>query len=349
LAVTPDRTLTILFNQVGNSLTFIDNKTESAVAGPTLPAPTSSIVVSTDSKTVWIAARNAPVTGAQDGVVQVVDLTTGALGTQIPVPLAQTLALSPDGKKILVLRDQTDQVMVIDTTPISPPTTPPTFPAPVAVVGSAMSRPTAAVFSSDGTKAYVVSCGQECGGGVGTEAVSVIDMATTPPTAGAPVSVHAGSTIFLDSSNNLFVAGTKPGDLNGSLTVLTPSGNTATISKGPLAIGAGFHTQMALGTDNKLFVGARNCTDGANVPGAGCLTIYDTGAGTFKVTDGGAGPVTGMAVVPNSHLVYVVIGGELVTYDTTTNAIFAGPCANPNGRCFVDIVGKAVDVKIIDQ
>jgi DNA-binding beta-propeller fold protein YncE len=342
MAVSPDRTITVVFDEVGNGLTLVDNKTESPVTGPSLPAPTSSIVVSTDSKTAWFATRNAPVDGQQSGAVQVLDLTTGVLGTQIPVPLAQTLVLSPDGKKMLVLRDQTDQISFIDLTA--------TTPTAVPVGGSALSRPTGAVFSTDGTKAYVVNCGQECGGGVGTEAVSVIDMTTTPPSAGAPVQVHAGSTIFIDSSNNLYVAGTKPGDSNGSLTVLTPNGNTA-VAKAPVNIGSGFHKQMALGADNKLFVGATGCPDGANVPGAGCLTIYDTSAATSTptITTGGAGSVTGMAVVPNSHLVYVVMGGELLTYDTRTSAIFAGPCSNPLGRCFVDIVGQAVDVKIVDQ
>ncbi len=109
---------------------------------------------------------------------------------------------------------------------------------------------------------------------------------------------------------------------------------------------------MALGNDNKLFVGARNCPDVAspvNGLNQGCLTIYDTGAGTATVTVGGAGPVTGMAVVPNSHLVYVVMGGALLTFDTTTSAIFKGPCGSPTGGCFIDIVGNAVDVKIVDQ
>jgi hypothetical protein len=349
MAVTPDHTLTIVIDQGANGMTFVDNKTETPATGPTLPAAVSSIAISTDSKTAWFATRNAPVTGAQSGAVQNVDLTTAALGTQISVPLAQTLVMSPDGKKILVFSDQTDQVTVIDTTAITPATTPPTFPAPVTVTdtSSTLSRPVAAVFSSDSSKAYVVSCGPECGG-TGLASVSVVDMTATPPTVGATQPVVAGSSILMDSSNNLFVAGTAPGAANGSLTVLTPSAATVTISKAPVGISLGFHTQMVLGADNKLFVGATGCPDGANVASAGCLTIYDTSAGTLTVTTGGAGTVTGMAVVPNSHLVYVVMGGELVTYDTRTSAIFTGPCGSPTGSCFIDIVGQAVDVKIID-
>jgi hypothetical protein len=346
MAVTPDRTLTIVVDQATNGLSLVDNKSETAMSGATMPAAISSIVVSPDSKTAWIATRNAPVDGAQSGAVQVVDLNTATLGTletQIPVPLAKTLALSPDGTKMLVFGDQTDQVTLVSTTANTPATTPPTFPTPVVVGGAAMSRPVAAVFTSDGTKAYVANCGAECGG-TGPAGVSVVDMTANPPSASAEFTVAGiGASAILFDGTTVYVAG------QGTVTALTPNGTTFTVAKGPTAIGAGLHNNMVLGADNKIFIGATGCPDGANVANAGCLTIYDKGAGLSTITTGGAGTVTGMAVVPNSHLVYVVMGGELVTYDTTTSAVFKGPCGSPTGQCFVDIVGQAVDVKIIDQ
>lgn len=356
MAVTPDRSLTIVFDQVGNGLTLIENKTETAMTGPTLPAPVSSIAISTDSKTAWFATRNAPVTGAQSGAVQVVDLNTatlGTLGTQTPVPLAKTIVMSPDGAKLLAFSDGPVACASTGLCELSIVTT---ATSNVTQVVTGDVRPVTGVFSSDGTKAYIVNCGPECGGS-GPAGVSVLDIASGSITStfNGTDSTHplVGSTAVL-SGSNLYVAGSTVPVAGqsvgtGQLFVLNVNGGTVTLSKGPVTIGSGFHTQMALGADNKLFVGASGCPDGANVAGAGCLTIYDTSAGTATVTAGGAGSATGMAAVPNGHLVYVVMGGELLTFDTTTSAIFAGPCSNPAGRCFVDIVGQAVDVKIIDQ
>ncbi len=345
MVLTPDRASTLVVNSAASTygVSIIDNKTETALATVLIPAEASSVVASPDSKTAWIATRNAPATDSsgnplQSGAVQVLDVVNKTLGTQIPVALAQTLALSPDGKKMLVFRDQSDVVSYIDLSA--------TTPTAVDVVGSPMSRPTAAVFSSDGSKAYVVSCGPECGGS-GSAGVSVLDMAAATPSASPAVPVDAGTTIFSDSSNTLYVAGTKLGNSTGSLTVLSPNGATVAISKGPIAIGGGFHTRIISASNNKIFIGARDCSDAAGVADAGCLTIYDTSASTAVITKGGKGRVTGMAVVPNKNLVYVVTGGELLTYDTTTSDIFAGPCKSSN--CFIDIVGKAEDVKIIDQ
>lgn len=354
MAVTPDHTLTIVVDQVGNGLTFITNSNETVTTGPIMPAPVSSIAISTDSKLAWVATRNAPVDSAQSGAVQFVDLNTatlGTLGTQVPVPLAQTLVISPDGKKILVFSDgpvacaQTAgsfcELHVIDTAAVT---------ASEVVSPAGDTRPVAGVFSSDSSKAYIVNCGSECGGS-GSAGVSVFDVATgsiTSTLSTNGTSSLVGSTAFLNGSN-LYVAGTSVSSGTGQLFVFTVNGGTVTPSKGPINIGSGFHTQMALGADNKLFIGAKNCADGANVAGAGCLTIYDISAGTSTVTTGGGGQVTGMAVVPNSHMVYVVMGEQLLTFDTTTSKIFTGTCGNPGGKCFIDIVGQPVDVKIIDR
>lgn len=335
---TPDRKSTLVFDSLSNAIDIIDNGTEAALVAISLPASTNSIVVAPDSKTAYAATRNAPVSGQQNGAVQVVDLTTATLGTQIPVPLANSLALSPDGNKMLVFGAGIDQANFIDLTP--PPTgTTATTPVAVAVTGQPMSRPVAAVFTSDGTKAYVANCGSECGG-TGSAGISVVDMTANPPSASAAFSVAGASTMLFDGTT-LYVAG------QNSLTVLTPSGNTFTLVKGPVAIGAGFHTSMLIGADNTLFIGATGCPDGANVPDAGCLSMYSTSANDVRITTGGKGPVTGMAAIPHRSVVYVVEGGELDIYDTKTRAVQVAPC--PGFSCFIDIVGKAVDVKVIDQ
>jgi hypothetical protein len=66
----------------------------------------------------------------------------------------------------------------------------------------------------------------------------------------------------------------------------------------------------------------------------------DTAAGTV-VVDQAKGFVTGMAPVPNRNIVYVMEGGELRIYDTTTSAEAAGK--------LIDITGQAFDIVIVDK
>jgi hypothetical protein len=58
------------------------------------------------------------------------------------------------------------------------------------------------------------------------------------------------------------------------------------------------------------------------------------------VIDTPNGDVTGIAPIPKRNVVYVIEGGELRIFDTTTSA--------PSTTKFLDIVGKAIDVKEID-
>jgi len=144
---------------------------------------------------------------------------------------------------------------------------------------------------------------------------------------------------LLDSAN-LYVAGTVPA--SGS----TPAaGKLVVLNTGSLAVPAtsvdisdGFHDRMELAGNSRLFIGARTCTDLPSVPHSGCLTIFNTAAQT-AVVDDARGDVTGIAPISGRSVVYVIAGGELVIYDTTTDA----PQATQ-----IDIVGAAVDVKLID-
>jgi hypothetical protein len=71
----------------------------------------------------------------------------------------------------------------------------------------------------------------------------------------------------------------------------------------------------------------------------GCLSIYNVGAGT-ATTDTPKGEVTGMQAISGGAKVYVVSGGELRIYNSSTGAeVLPAP---------VNIVGKAWDVKQID-
>jgi hypothetical protein len=123
------------------------------------------------------------------------------------------------------------------------------------------------------------------------------------------------------------------------------------VSGTAVTIGDGYHRQMELASNNKLFIGARDCTNNPNDSAAaptGCLTIFDTSAKTAVIdpakdpaTGIAKGFVTGMAPLANRNFVYVVSGGQLRIYDTTTSAISTGRS--------IDITGTVVDVKTIDQ
>src|SRR5205085_1724244 len=76
--------------------------------------------------------------------------------------------------------------------------------AATAVTNAALDFPIYGVFSSDDSKAYILSCGAECGGT--TAKVSVLDVAAG--TISQTVTVSAATTALLDGTR-LYVAGTQ--------------------------------------------------------------------------------------------------------------------------------------------
>src|SRR5262249_8722298 len=141
----------------------------------TLPGATDSFFVWTDNTTAFVAVPSAPVTGQTSlGAVERVDISSGAITATIAIPGAHSLVSSPDGSKILVISDSTNEVTVLDPNlitsgnPLTPVMTPLTQP---------FDRPVGAVFSADGSKAFVLNCGPECGGSAAS--ISVINMDTS--------------------------------------------------------------------------------------------------------------------------------------------------------------------------
>jgi hypothetical protein len=108
-----------------------------------------------------------------------------------------------------------------------------------------------------------------------------------------------------------------------------------------LTITDGYHNRMALTADNHVFIGARNCS---NVNTAseqrGCLSIYSA-ANNSVVIGTDLGDVTGIQPVTGRTEVYVVQNGELRIWDTIKDALIL-----PQNQ--IDLVGHAVDVKIVD-
>ncbi len=340
--MSPDKSISVVFDELSQQVSVVDNVKESVKGSIALPAWTDSIVVSSDNKTGWVAVRNAVVANAPTGAIGVLDLVNNAVSAQIPVPLVRHLALNHAANKLLAFADDSDLVYVIDLANKNAVTT----------VGG-FDRPVSAIFSSDDSTAYVLSCGAECGG----TAAKVTALNMTTGVAGASVAVP-GATVGLLDGANLYVAGTPlPGSatIGGCQSPAQPGGCISTISvstmtlAGSVRIGDGHHGAIAKTGNGELFIGATTCSnnqneDANNPTYSGCLSIYTPGApkAVVPIPNCGLNPntpaltcgdVTGIQPIAGRTVVYIIQGGELVIYDTTTNAL-RGTQIDMSGKCF---------------
>jgi hypothetical protein len=370
MAVSPKRDRTLVSSPADGKLAIVNNAQQSVASTVTLAGSTESFFVWTDNATAFVAVPNASVPGQSPGAVEIVDVPNGRVTATIPIPGAHNIVPSPDGNVVLVFSDNSDAVTLltpslIGVTGQSNAQVPCSSTQMAAcVLPGTFDRPIWAAFSSSGTTAYVMNCGQQCDGpGAGPcltftscTTVSVLDMTQTPPSLGASVPVPA-ATIGLLQGNNLFVAGTpvSPADNTcaGTTTAATTCGRLTVIDVGSMTAGApvvitdGYHNKMEMGANAQLFIGSRNCTN-VDISGGemrGCLSIVSTSSGALSASSVTAPPdngdVTGIAPIPNRNVVYVCEGGKLRIYDTTTDKLEQLTAAP-------SIVGQAVDVKVVD-
>lgn len=336
MALSPNKKLTLVFSASNNSVTAINNATESSIGSVSLPGPTQSMAVSQDGSAGYAAVSSAPLGGQSPGAVEVLNLTGGNT-IEVAVPSAHYLVASHNTNRILVFSDNSDVVTVIAPSNIGSPSDPRTF-------VSGFDRPVWGVFSSDDTMAFIMNCGPECGGQIAS--VQALDLTQNPPVAGPAVSVPA-ATIGLLTGSTLYVAGTPPGTTCDSSTAATSCGVLSVVdvasmtvtNPSPILINDGYHNRIGIGSNGQLFVGARTCTEinsGSEV--RGCLSIFNT-ANSSIVVPPENGDVTGLEPIANRNVVYVVQGGELRIFDTTIDKL---------GSRQIDIAGQAIDVKSID-
>lgn len=314
---------TVVVNSGDHTLSLVDNTMESSAAEVTLPESTDTVALSSDGKTAYSAGSNL-------GTVFVIGTTAGTVTSVCPaatpacIPAARRLVLSPNGGKLVVFSDGSDSINIINASA--------TDLTPVTVGG--LDRPVYGVFNSDGSKAFILNCGAECGGK--TASVSVLDTGTNK-ILGAPVPV-SGATVGLLDGSNLYVAGTTAGA--GFLDVVDTGSLTVTTKAVPIS--DGYHQLMSLGSNGRLFVGARTCTNNADlaVASKGCLSIFNTSTKAAKVPISPAGTsrgdVTGIEPISSRSVMYVCEAGELQIFETSTDALQATQ---------IDIVGKAFDVR----
>jgi hypothetical protein len=234
-------------------------------------------------------------------------------------------------------------------------------------------RPIKAVFSADGSTAYILSCGPECGGSKASVSVVPIapliflqgqqsglipcnlpSVASCPDTNDTPmvnIPIPGGASNALVASTTMYVVGQQPQAIQGqtlyagNLTVVNLANNTA---GNPVAISDGQPaavSRMLEGDDNTLWIAMTGCTVGVRYAtnpagGYGCLTMYNTSTNSVVLLEPYLGDATGIAAVTGLHKIYAAEGGQVYIYSTTDGSSIDNQ--------FVTVTGTAYDVAYMD-
>src|ERR1700691_460799 len=347
MAISPDRSTVLAFDSSSNKVYVTNTKTEASTGSVQLPGPTSSLAIPVDGSG-YAAVPAAPLTGQTMGAVVAMNLTSGGVLATIGVPNAQTVVSNPAGTQLLVFSNDSDAVTIVSPFLLNTG-------SPVTVTVPGFDRPVNAVYSSDGSTAYILNCGAQCGG---TQAsVQLLNFATSPPSAGALVAVDAATVAYL-SGTTLYVAGSPPTNnaCTGETTAATTCGRLDVVNLSSLTVTSravitdGYHDRIDLGQNGQLFIGSYNCTNIGNVndPSGevrGCLSIYGTANGSVVIPPDN-GDVTGLQGFSERLVEYVAEGGYLRVYDTQTDTLLENTNYIPTGT--IVITGIVTDIKAMD-
>jgi len=224
-------------------------------------------------------------------------------------------------------------------------------------------HPIKAVFSSDGSTAYILSCGPECEGTTaGYTPVPVAPMIflqgqssgllpTTSALASATVPIPGGATNALVVSTTMYLVGQKAQVIGGqtlfggNLTVVNLANNTISSNTSISDGQPGAMSRILQADDNTLWIAMTNCTTGVRyatnpTSGYGCLTMYNTSTNKVTLIEPYIGDATGIAAVTGLHKLYAAEGGQVYIYSTKD-----GSSINNE---FVTVTGTAYDVAYMD-
>lgn len=363
MAISPTRNIAATVDSSSNRVFAVDTATESSIgSGVKLSGPSSSIAVPSASPTGFAAVPGAVVNGfAFLGAVEVMDFSSNSL-TTIAVSNAQTVVSNSTGTQVLVFSPDIDSFTVLSPTAAVPPVDTSCYSNPgnsvcTIIQDSRLSRPVNAIIN--GTTAYILSCGFQCGGtlagGVPAPAsIAVFDLGSLTITQTVPV--HAATMALLNGST-LYVAGTPvnfpcpaaqktAATTCGTLDVVNLTSMQVTSGA---AITDGYHDRMDLTSLGQLFIGSHGCTNIGNVNNPsgevrGCLSIYKTADGSVLIPPDN-GDVTGLQGFTSRYVEYVAEGGQLRVYNTQKEILLINDFL-PLGT--IDIVGYVSDIKAID-
>jgi hypothetical protein len=233
-------------------------------------------------------------------------------------------------------------------------------------------RPTKAVFSADGSTAYVLNCGPECGGS--NASISLLPVAplifplgqasgllpcNSAPCANSKaaamvnIPIAGGASNALVSTSTMYVVGQRlmpDGYFGGYLTRVNLSTNSViastSSSPNPVSISDGMPgavSRMIEADDNTLWIGMTKCNGGEryyNNQAYGCLTMFNTSTNKVILLEPYIGDATGIAAVTGLHKIYTAQGGQV--YITSTKD------GTSIDNQFVTVTGTAYDVTYMD-
>jgi hypothetical protein len=349
MAIDPGHTTVLAFDSITNKVEVVNTAKETNTGAVQLAGPTMSIV-EPNSSVAFAAVPSTVLIGSSPGAVVEMNLTNGGITATIGVPGAQTVVSNPTGTQVLAFSNDSDSVTIVSPSLVSSG-------SPVTVNVPGFDRPVFAVYSSDGSTAYILNCGAQCGG---TQAsVQLMNFGTTPPSAGALVDVDAATVAYL-SGTTLYVAGTSPSPANNACTGETTAAMicgrldvvdlTSMTVTGRAVITNGYHDRIDLGQNGQLFIGSHTCTNVGNVNNPtgevrGCLSIYNTANGSVVIPPDN-GDVTGLQSFSERLVEYVAEGGYLRVYDTQTDTLLENTQYIPTGT--IVITGIVTDIKSVD-
>jgi len=323
-----------------------------------LPGQSSSVFISRDQRYVFAANQTAHTLTVQDRGSS----TPGSYSLNLPN--VYRVSTNPSGSAALafvqdsnlvysVYKLQTNQKVPSNAVDCEPQNIPVYCVLPVP---GTFDRPTKAIFSADGTTAFVLNCGPECGGNQASisflPVAGIIIQSGAPVPPGAPSAVTAtipvpgGATNALQNGNLLYLAGQQlqpDGFFAGFLSILDIGAQKIT---GNYSISDGSHTRMNFGDDNTLWIGSQLCTQGERyhlgaTTNLGCLTMFNTANNSVTMIDSYKGDATGVASVLSLHKVYTAEGGQVYIYSTVDGSSL------DNSQ--VTVVGTAYDVAYMDS
>jgi hypothetical protein len=374
----PEQVVGYIYSNSDGSLTKVNYSTE-AVAGPggALPGKADSIAIPVGFNHVYAAVSSL-------GVLTVIDNTNGQT-YYLNLPNAYRVAANSGDSVILAMvrnsntlyrlvRLNQNQGFIPGAADCQPYNVPVwcVLPVPDSPTSPSLDRPVGAYFSLDGTTAYVLNCGPECGGT--TSSVTMMPQGnlrvdsyptSTPypsPVTGS-VPVPGGATAVLSDGTTLYIAGQQlqpDGLFAGFLSTMDLASNTIT---GQYSISDGNHTKMLFGDNNTLWIGSQGCATGERAKlnqNYNCLTRYDIGAKSTMVVpnvnpaDPAStvpypnanenqfyyGDLTGLCWVQGWNKMYTAYGGQVHAFNTADGSEI--------NNSQITVQGTALDVAFMD-
>ena len=351
----PEEQVGAVYGAGDGSFALINYATEKQTTTISLPGASSSVYISRDQRYVFAANQAAHTLTVQDRT----------LGTSygLNLPNVWRVSINPSGTAALAFVENSNlvySVYKLQANQHTPANAEDCEPQNLPVycllpVPGTFDRPTKAIFSADGTTAFVLNCGPECGGVQASVSfltvAGIIVQSGAPIPPGAPTTVTAtvpvpgGDTDAIQNANLLYLAGQQlqpDGYFAGYLSILDTNAKQVT---GAYSISDGTHLKMLFADDNTLWVGAQLCTQGERyhqgaTTNLGCLTMFNTANNSVTMIDSYKGDATGIAAVTGLSKIYSAEGGQVYIYNTTTGA------SMDNSQ--VTVVGTAYDVAYMD-